>query len=202
MDKKMQAVASTRAIDGNFVVMNTKAYRGNPRQSEHFLRQIDYWKASNAIVETSKWANVYGRRSLPRQNAPVHGVGMQAHLIVGNVPNRSDLEAAIASYLDAGAEEVAYTELDIRHASLPPTQDALQAQADDYAVVAAACLAVDQCVGITVWDYTDRYSWIPDVFPGSGAALPYDEDLGKKPAWTAVSSVLAAAAAATATPTL
>ena len=140
-------------------------------------------------------------RAVKDTGATIHGVGLQAHLIVGSVANQSDLEAAMVAYLDAGAQEVAYTELDIRHASLPPTQDALQMQADDYAAVTSACLAVDACVGVTVWDYTDRYSWIPDVFPGSGAALPYDEDLGRKPAWTAVSSVLAAAATvATASP--
>ena len=36
--------------------------------------------------------------------------------------------------------------------------------------VTAACLAVSRCVGITVWDFSDGYSWIPSVFPGQGAA--------------------------------
>jgi endo-1,4-beta-xylanase len=43
---------------------------------------------------------------------------------------------------------------------------------------------------MTVWDYTDKYSWIPSVFSGQGAALPYDENLAKKPAYTAISTAL------------
>ncbi len=135
-------------------------------------------------------------KSVKAAGARIDGVGMQAHLIVGSIPSQSDLEAAMKSYLEAGATEVAYTELDVRFSSLPPSDDGLRAQGTDYATVAGACLAVDACVGVTVWDFTDRYSWIPSTFPGQGAALPYDEGLAKKPAWTAVSSVLAAAAAA------
>ncbi|KAI0017587.1 carbohydrate-binding module family 1 protein [Xylariomycetidae sp. FL0641] len=126
--------------------------------------------------------------------ARIDGVGMQAHLIVGSVQAQDDLQAAMQSYVDAGASEVAYTELDIRHSSVPASDSALQQQAADYATVTKACLAVDACVGITIWDFSDRYSWVPDTFPGTGQALIYDEDFGKKPAWTAISSALAAAA--------
>ncbi|KAI1489125.1 carbohydrate-binding module family 1 protein [Biscogniauxia mediterranea] len=127
--------------------------------------------------------------------AKIDGVGMQAHLIVGSVSAQSALESAMNSYLAAGVTEVSYTELDIRFSSLPATDAGLQQQATDYATVTQACLAVDACVGITIWDYTDKYSWIPSTFDGQGAALLYDDNLSKKPAWTAVSSVLAAAAA-------
>ncbi|RYP89347.1 hypothetical protein DL769_000102 [Monosporascus sp. CRB-8-3] len=132
--------------------------------------------------------------SIKRAGGRIDGVGMQAHLIVGSTPSQSSLEAAMNSYVAAGISEVAYTELDIRFRSLPPTAAGLRTQADDYATVTRACLAVDACVGITIWDFTDKYSWIPNTFPGQGAALLYDENFSKKPAWTAVSSVLAAAA--------
>lgn len=69
-------------------------------------------------------------------------------------------------------------------------------QGNDFANVVGSCLDVDGCVGVTVWGVTDKYSWIPDTFPGQGAALLYDDNLAKKPAWTSVSSVLAAATAA------
>lgn len=32
---------------------------------------------------------------------------------------------------------------------------------------------------------SDKYSWIPGTFPGEGAALLWDEDLQKKPAYNA-----------------
>ncbi|KAH7041542.1 family 10 glycosyl hydrolase [Microdochium trichocladiopsis] len=126
--------------------------------------------------------------------ARIDGVGMQAHLIVGQMPSAASLAATMNSYLSAGATEVAYTELDIRHSSLPASSAALKQQGDDYARITQACLALKACVGITIWDYTDKYSWIPGVFPGQGAALLWDDNLQKKPAYTSVSSVLAAAA--------
>ncbi|KAI0834527.1 carbohydrate-binding module family 1 protein [Hypoxylon sp. FL0890] len=126
--------------------------------------------------------------------ARIDGVGMQAHLIVGSVPSQSSLESAMQSYLSAGVTEVAYTELDIRFTSLPPSDSGLQQQANDYSTVTKACLAVDACVGITIWDYTDKYSWIPSVFDGAGAALLWDENFSEKPAYSTVSSVLQAAA--------
>jgi endo-1,4-beta-xylanase len=50
------------------------------------------------------------------------------------------------------------------------------------------------CVGVTVWSFTDKYSWIPETFPGQGDALIYDANFNKKAAWTSISSVLAAKA--------
>ena len=51
--------------------------------------------------------------------------------------------------------QVAITELDIRM-TLPATQQMLEQQATDYQNVVAACNAVPSCVGITIWDYTDK----------------------------------------------
>ena len=47
---------------------------------------------------------------------------------------------------------------------------------------------------MTIWSFTDKYSWIPETFSGQGDALLYDKDFNKKAAWTSVSSVLAAKA--------
>lgn len=126
--------------------------------------------------------------------AKIDGVGMQAHLIVGSTPSQSSIRGAIQSYVAAGVTEVAFTELDIRFSSLPSTESGVARQATDYETVTAACLAEEACVGITIWDYTDKYSWIPSTFSGQGDACLYDADLNKKVAWTTVSSLLAAAA--------
>ncbi|KAI0128686.1 glycoside hydrolase superfamily [Xylariales sp. AK1849] len=126
--------------------------------------------------------------------AKIDGIGLQAHFIVGSTPSQSDLTDVMNSYVAAGISEVAYTELDIRFSSLPATDDGLQQQATDYAAVINACLAVDECLGITVWDFTDKYSWIPATFSGQGGACLYDENFSKKPAYTTVSDILAAAA--------
>lgn len=127
--------------------------------------------------------------------APIDGVGLQGHLIVGSTPQRSSLVTVLERFTALGLE-VAYTEIDVRHETLPPTDAQLAQQGVDFANVVGSCLDVAGCVGVTVWGISDQYSWIPDVFPGAGGALLYDEELGRKPAWTSVSSVLAAAATA------
>ncbi len=116
-------------------------------------------------------------RTFKQQGVPIDGVGMQAHLVVGAVP--ATLRQNIQRFADLGVD-VALTELDIRMKT--PRTDAKESQqADDYAAVTKACVAVSRCVGITLWDYPDKYSWIPSVFPGEGSALPWDDNLNRKP---------------------
>lgn len=122
----------------------------------------------------------------------IDGVGLQGHFIVGEVGTTSSLVSVLEQFTAKGVE-VAFTELDVRHSSVPADDTAIEQQASDYAAIVSACLQVDSCVGITVWDFDDKYSWVPDTFSGSGEACLYDENLDKKPAWTSVSSVLAAA---------
>jgi endo-1,4-beta-xylanase len=62
----------------------------------------------------------------------------------------------------------------------------LQQQAEDYERVVSACVAVSGCSGVTVWGISDADSWIPDVFPGEGAACPWDENLQRKPAYDGI----------------
>ncbi|CCC14934.1 hypothetical protein SMACR_07668 [Sordaria macrospora] len=125
--------------------------------------------------------------------APIDGVGFQGHLIVGSTPSRSALATTLKRFTALGVE-VAYTELDIRHSSVPASSSALVTQGNDFANVVGSCLDVAGCVGVTIWGFTDKYSWIPQTFPGQGDALLYNSNFGKKPAWTSVSSVLAAKA--------
>ena len=59
------------------------------------------------------------------------------------------------------------TELDVR-LNLPPTLATEQQQVVDYYNSVKSCVKVKRCVGITVWDFDDTYSWIPGTFPGQG----------------------------------
>ncbi|WP_158843928.1 endo-1,4-beta-xylanase [Saccharothrix deserti] len=136
-------------------------------------------------------------KSFKQQGIPIDGVGMQAHLILGQVP--STMRQNIQRFADLGVD-VAITELDIRmQVPRDATKDAQQA--NDYRTVVNACLAVSRCVGITVWDFSDGYSWIPSVFPGEGAALIYDENFGKKPSYWAVYEALGGTPTTTTTTT-
>ncbi|MFB7271118.1 endo-1,4-beta-xylanase [Streptomyces sp. NPDC056244] len=123
---------------------------------------------------------------LKAQGVPIDGVGFQGHLILGQVP--STLQANLQRFADLGVE-VAITELDIRIA-LPASDAELAQQKAEYKAVTNACLAVARCEGVTVWGFTDSDSWIPDVFPGEGAATPYDESFRPKPAYYGIAEAL------------
>lgn len=111
---------------------------------------------------------------------PIDCVGFQSHFIVGQVP--SDLQTNIQRFASAGVD-VNITELDIRMPT-PASSANLQQQANDYAKVVSACLAVSRCTSITTWGITDKFSWVPGTFPGQGAALLFDNNYNQKPAFS------------------
>ncbi|CAE6442765.1 unnamed protein product [Rhizoctonia solani] len=127
-------------------------------------------------------------KKLKAKGVPIHGIGVQSHLVVGQVP--SDFKQTLQRFTDLGVD-VALTELDIR-IELPVTTQKLAQQATDYTSSVNACLGVKRCVGITLWQFTDAKSWIPGVFPAEGAALPWDDDLKTKPAYNAMRKALGA----------
>ena len=110
-------------------------------------------------------------RSLQSQGVPLDGIGLQSHLIVGQVS--SSFQTNLQTFANLGVD-VAITELDIRM-TLPSTQQLLAQQQKDYQTVVAACMAVSRCVGITLWDWTDKFSFVPGTFPGQGAACTWDQ---------------------------
>ncbi|SEE30759.1 endo-1,4-beta-xylanase [Streptomyces sp. 3213] len=125
-------------------------------------------------------------KSLKTAGVPIDGVGLQAHLILGQVP--AGLQQNIQRFADLGVD-VAITELDVRMA-LPADSAELAQQKADFKSVVAACAAVTRCVNITVWGFTDSDSWVPGTFPGYGAATPYDENYAPKPAYYGIAEAL------------
>ncbi|KAK2068022.1 hypothetical protein P8C59_002696 [Phyllachora maydis] len=131
-------------------------------------------------------------RMVRAAGAPLHGVGLQGHFLVGDVPGQAALEGVLRGFVALGVE-VAFTELDVRFVQMPPSPGGLQQQAKDYGSVVGACLAVERCVGWTVWGFSDKHSWVPSTFPGMGAATLFTADLQPKPAYDTVKRLLAAA---------
>ncbi|KAG6812368.1 hypothetical protein H0H92_003179 [Tricholoma furcatifolium] len=91
-------------------------------------------------------------KSLQAAGVPIDGIGIQGHLIVGEVP--TTMVENMQQFTALGVE-VAITELDIRM-TLPETAALLEQQKADYQTVMEACKSVSGCVGVTVWDYTDK----------------------------------------------
>jgi endo-1,4-beta-xylanase len=137
-------------------------------------------------------------KSLIAQGVPIDGVGFQGHLAIQyGLPS---MQANLQRFADLGLD-VAITELDVRMI-LPRDTAKDTTQAQYYHDAVAACMAVTRCVGVTIWDYTDKYSWIPSVFPDQGAALPWDENLVAKPlAYNAIASALGGGTTVTPTAT-
>ncbi|KAI0648974.1 endo-1,4-beta-xylanase C precursor [Trametes meyenii] len=126
-------------------------------------------------------------KQLLADGVPLDGVGFQCHFIVGEIPGT--FQQTLEQFTALGLE-VAITELDIR-TTVPASQSALAQQEKDYQTVVSACMNVKGCVGITVWDFTDKYSWVPSTFSGQGAACPWDQNLVKKPAYSGITAALA-----------
>ncbi len=125
---------------------------------------------------------------LQDRGAPIHGVGLQTHLAMESPP---DLEAFIANMNRFAALGLAVhvSEMDVR-VKEPITEDKLAAQARVYRDILEACLSSRHCEAFALWGFTDRHSWIPTAYPGTGAALIFDEYYHPKPAYNALMDAL------------
>lgn len=146
-----------------------------------------YLNEYGAEGDTAKARGLFSLVSgLKAQGVPLDGVGFQTHKL--DTARLSGLADTMHRFTALDLD-VAVTELDVRIA-LPATADELDRQADVYGRAVSACLAVARCRSITTWGFTDVYSWIPNSFPGWGAATLFDEDLSPKPAYQKVLSTL------------
>jgi len=105
-------------------------------------------------------------KAIKAQGIQIDGVGLQSHFIVGETPSAASQIQNMNAFTALDVD-VAVTELDIR-TNTPATVAAQQQQVLDYASTVAACHNVTRCVGVTVWDFDDTYSWIPSTFAGQG----------------------------------
>ncbi|KAI8812223.1 putative endo-1,4-beta-xylanase [Cladochytrium replicatum] len=179
----------SRNIGEAFVSIAFQAARAADPNAKLFINDynLDYTGAkANAVI------NIV--RKLRGQGVPIDGIGSQAHLVVGQIS--SSFGSVLQSFANLGVL-VALTELDIR-TNTPASTSTLNQQKTDYKTVVSACLAVANCVGIEVWGITDKYSWIPQTFPGQGAALPFDSNYQPKPAYYGITEALGGSAVTTA----
>ncbi|MFI7705595.1 endo-1,4-beta-xylanase [Nonomuraea sp. NPDC049480] len=128
-------------------------------------------------IDNWTWAKTQGVYNMVRdfkaRGVPIDCVGLQSHFN-SNSPYNSNYRTTIQSFAALGVD-VQITELDIQGGS-----------ATTYANVVKDCLAVPRCTGITVWGVRDSDSWLGV----NAAALLFDSNGNKKPAYTAVLNAL------------
>ena len=127
-------------------------------------------------------------RELKQAGVPVDGVGWQMHVTEGWRVTAGHRDNA-ARLRELGLE-LAITEMDVR-LSTPASPAQLESQAASYQE--AMELALDTCVALVTWGFTDKYSWIPGFRPGFGASLLFDAEYQPKPAYEAIKRVFASA---------
>jgi len=167
-------------------------------QGTKYIEQVFQW-AHQANPSAKLIYNDYNNETInPKSNAiyamaqdfkersiPLHGIGMQMHIDLSfdNAATLQSFTDNIKRLGDLGLE-VHITELDVR---IPDnTSTSLQAQAALYGKLATKCAQQPACKLFQVWGVTDKYSWVPNQFPGSGWALLWDANYQKKPAYNSV----------------
>jgi endo-1,4-beta-xylanase len=122
------------------------------------------------------------------RDVPIHGVGLQTHLVLASPPGLEDVLANVKRLGDLGLL-VHVTEMDVRMQG-EPTEAKLERQAQMYGEFLETCLEAENCTAFVLWGFTDRHSWIPGSNPGWGSALIFDESYQPKPAYEALREVL------------
>jgi GH35 family endo-1,4-beta-xylanase len=142
-------------------------------------------------------------QDLVERGIPIHGVGLQMHITVGDTAQNGKLPAdVLAQNIQRLGElglEVQITEMDVGYLG-ETSKEILQQQAADYYRVMDTCLNSEYCTALIIWGVADHFSWLryressrtPDVEP-----LLFDSKYKPKPAYFALLDVLARRAGAT-----
>lgn len=150
-------------------------------------RNAHYGHACRNTIVTNKIEGAKCLINMVReQGGKVDGIGLQGHYVYNSTPSADKL----ANIMDGFAEldlDIAITELDIRMDFANINEATAAKQAQGYADVLTACRDTERCVGITLWDFTDKYSWVTTVLERFGSAHPWDSNLVlKQQVWDAM----------------
>lgn len=131
--------------------------------------------------------------NLKKNNVPIHGVGIQSHILTKTDTAITDLQSYIKRFTDMGLE-VEITELDMRLRIFDVADDPYYAQGRYYARLIEGCMSNALCKGVTFWGFSDAKCWIDSYpFPKPNEAYLFDNELNPKPAFYEVYKTLKSA---------
>jgi endo-1,4-beta-xylanase len=110
------------------------------------------------------------------QGGKIDGMGMQGHYFYNATPSVQTLPRIMNDFA-AMDLNVAVTELDIRMDLGNINDYSIPQQTKGYESIVGACRDTARCVGITLWDFANCYSWVTKALSHFGSALPWDNNL-------------------------
>lgn len=186
-DGKPRETFWSRGIGPDYLALAFRwAHEADPRAR---LRYNDYGGEGAGAKSDGIYTLVADLRV---HRVPIDAVGLQMHVGLNDAPRPEDVRLNMKRLAALGLE-TDVTEMDVM-LQLPADRADLKAQAGLYRAMLQACLAVPLCRSFSTWGATDHYSWIPEFFPGRGAALLFDMDGHPKPAYYSVRRLLRRAA--------
>jgi endo-1,4-beta-xylanase len=134
---------------------------------------------------------VYGlARELREAGIPIHGIGMQMHVLIDQPPDPGEVLANMQRISRLGLQ-AHITEMDVRtYPSDAPMAEKMAVEAQIYRQMLGVCLQAANCNVFITWGLADNYSWIPGTFGYPDAPLLFDEQGQPKPAYWALIDLL------------
>ena len=151
-------------------------------------------EADSAAADRKRQFTLQLLRNLKQQGVPIHALGMQSHIASNSVINAAKLTAFMNAVAALGLK-IFITELDVKDQTLPSdiaSRDAgVAAQYHSFLTTVLAHPAVNTVI---IWGLSDRSTWLSGQAPRKDGlpvrVLPLDDQLQRKPAWTAVVNAL------------
>jgi GH35 family endo-1,4-beta-xylanase len=137
---------------------------------------------TNETVSAKSTAMLAVLQDMRARGIPADGIGFQMHL--GGSIDYTSFAQNMQRFASAGLE-VHLTEFDVR-VSRPLTTAKDMAQAEVYRQVMRRVLQQPAVKSVTLWGFTDKYSYVPTENPGFGHALIFDEYYQPKRAYAAL----------------
>ena len=122
-------------------------------------------------------------QQLVADQVPIDGIGFQSHVSMHRYPSATDLRANIRRFAALGLT-VNISEMDVRTMLVPGNQTSRwEAQRIPFQDVVAVCISEPACDAVSLWGFTDKYSWIEAESGMADDPLIFDRQYAPKPAY-------------------